>query len=69
MKKKNFPKPCIHSKTQHLLTLYRLASCWGITWSENQCSATLGDLKWGKKSKLKIFMDGSEMHFLQFLSH
>lgn len=49
MKKKNFPKPCIHSKTQHILTLYRLASCWGITWSENQCSATLGDLKWGVK--------------------
>lgn len=57
--KKNFPKPCIHSKTQHVLTLYRLASCWGITWRENQCSATLGDLKWGKKSKFKLcFFNG-----------
>lgn len=57
--KKNFPKPCVHSKTQHVLTLYRLASCWGITWRENQCSATLGDLKWGKKSKFKLcFFNG-----------
>lgn len=69
--KKNFPKPCIHSKTQHLLTLYRLASCWGITWSENQCSATLGDLKWGEKSKFKLwFFYGHFWNsFYLFLSH
>lgn len=64
----NFPEPCIHSKIQHILTLYGLASCWAITWSENQCSATLGDLKWGEKSKLKLwfFMDASEIPFIHF---
>lgn len=68
MKKGNFPEPCIHGKIQHILTLYRLASCWAITWSENQCSATLGDLKWGEKSKLKLwfFMDASEIPFIHF---
>lgn len=71
MKKKNFPKPCIHSKIQHVLTLYRLASCWGITWSENQCSATLGHLKWGEKSKFKLwfFYGHFRNSFYPFLSH
>lgn len=59
--KKNFPKPCLHSKTQRFLTLYRLAPCWDITWSENPCSANLGDLKWGEKSKFKFW--GVYRHF------